>query len=135
MAHKTIQPEGWVRPKGYANGVLAAPGALLFVAGQIGWNGQEEFVGDDFLSQFDQALANVVAVVEAAGGSAKSITRLRIFAVDKTDYLSNLRDVGAIYRKHLGKHFPAMAMVQVSALIEDRALVEIEADAVIEADE
>ena len=130
--HKLILPEGWVRPKGYSNGVLArAGGRLLFVAGQIGWDGQEHFVGADFLSQFEQALSNVVAVVEAAGGVASDITRLRIFAVDKRDYLADLPAIGAIYRRHLGKHFPAMAMVEVSALIEDDARVEIEADAVI----
>lgn len=131
MAHTFVNPAGWPRPKGYNNGVLAAPGRLLFVAGQIGWGPDGVFARPGFLAQFDRALANVVAVVEAAGGDAASITRLRIFVVDKHQYLADVAEVGRIYRTHLGKHFPAMALVQVVALVEDEALVEIEADAVI----
>lgn len=128
---QTIQPEGWKRPSGYSNGVRAE-GKLLFVAGQVGWNPATcAFESDVFLKQFDQALANVVAVVRAAGGAPEHIARLTIYCVDKKQYLGALREVGAAYRAHLGKHFPAMAMVQVSALIEDRAQVEIEATAVI----
>lgn len=128
---QTILPDGWKRPSGYSNGVVAS-GKVLFVAGQVGWNPATcAFESDDFVRQFDQALANVVAVVRAAGGAPEHIARLTVYCIDKQRYLAALREVGGAYRAHLGKHFPAMAMVQVSALIEDRAQVEIEATAVI----
>ncbi|MBS2027537.1 MAG: RidA family protein [Deltaproteobacteria bacterium] len=126
-----IQPAGWKRPSGYSNGVVAS-GKQLFVAGQIGWNPTTcAFETDDFIQQFKNTLANVVAVVRAAGGEPSHIARLTVYVTDKKKYLADLPAVGAAYRAHLGKHFPAMALVQVSALVEDRALVEIEATAVI----
>jgi len=126
-----VQPAGWKRPSGYSNGVVAS-GKLLFVAGQIGWKPETcAFESDDFIKQFDQTLANVVAVVRAAGGEPAHIARLTVYVTDKKKYLADLPAVGGAYRAHLGKHFPAMALVQVSALVEDRALVEIEATAVI----
>ena len=132
MGHKVIQPEGWVKPKGYANGVLgAAGGQFLFVAGQIGWKPDGTFAGPDFLSQFEQALKNVVSVVEAAGGSASDICRIRTFVVNKQDYLKDLREVGRLWKETIGRHYPAMAFVEVSSLMEDEALLEIEATAVI----
>ena len=127
---KTILPEGWPRPKGYANGIVAE-GKLLFIAGQIGWNEREEFESDDFVAQVEQALKNIVAVLNAAGGKPEHIARLTWYVTDKKEYLSRLADVGAAYRRTLGSVFPTMSLVQVAALVEDRAKVEIEATAVI----
>lgn len=129
--HQTINPADWGLPKGYSNGILAAPGRLLFVAGQVGWNKEEKFESEVFADQFEQALANVMAVVEAAGGKAEDICRFTMYIVDKKKYLADLKSVGQAYRKHMGKNFPVMAMVEVSQLIEDQAQVEIEATAVI----
>lgn len=130
MAHQIIQPEGWAPAKGYANGVLAQDGTL-YVGGQIGWNGAQVFEHHDFIGQMEQALRNIVAIVEAAGGAVKDITRLTWYVTDKKDYLARQREVGEVYRRVLGRHFPAMTMVVVAGLIEDEALVEIEATAVI----
>jgi len=130
MIHKIVQPEGWTAPKGYANGVLAS-GKTLFVGGQIGWNEKQVFEARDFVGQMEQALRNIMAVVEAAGGRAEHICRLTWYVTEKQDYLSHQREVGEAYRRVLGKHFPAMTMVVVRALVEDEALVEIEATAVL----
>lgn len=128
-----VNPESLGAPKGYSNGVLFAPGgALLFVAGQIGWDGEGRFE-EGFVAQFDRAMANILTVVREAGGSAESIGRLTMYVTDKELYRAAIRDVGASYRRHMGKHFPAMALVEVKGLLEDRALVEIEATAVVPA--
>ena len=127
---RTVQPDGWPRPRGYANG-MAARGELLAVAGQIGWNAQEQFESELFADQFRQALANVVAVVEAAGGAALDIISLTIYVTDKREYIEQLQAVGQAYRDLLGKHFPAMALVGVAELLEPRAKVEIQALAVL----
>lgn len=132
MTHKIIQPEGWAPAKGYANGVLTADGTL-YVGGQIGWTAQQKFESHDFIGQMEQALRNILAVVEAAGGTAEDITRLTWYVTDKKEYMARQREIGAVYRAVLGRHFPAMTMVVVSALVEDEALVEIEATAVIKA--
>ncbi len=132
MKSAIINPAALGEPKGYSNGMLfEGGGSLLFVAGQIGWDGGQRIVSDDFVQQFAQALDNVVAVVREAGGDATSIARLLIFVTDKKEYTSRLKDVGAVYRQIMGKHFPAMSLVEVSALVEDLAKVEIEAIAVI----
>ena len=128
---ETVQPEGWAKPRGYSNGMVGR-GRTLCVAGQIGWDGQGVFVGEDLVSQFGQALRNVVAVVEAAGGSAKDIVRLTIYVTDLDAYRENLKPIGAAYREALGKHFPAMALLGVAGLVEPRAKVEIEATALLE---
>lgn len=128
MAHKIIQPDSWLPAKGYSNGVLTKEG-ILHIGGQIGWDHQKRFVSDDFVGQMAQALKNILQIVEAAGGTASDITRLTWFITDKREYLARQAEVGAAYRDVLGKHFPAMSMVVVSALIEDEALVEIEATA------
>jgi enamine deaminase RidA (YjgF/YER057c/UK114 family) len=128
--HKIIQPDGWKPAKGYANGVLAE-GARLYVGGQIGWNKDQVFERHDFIGQMEQALRNIVEVVESAGGTATDIVRLTWYVTDKKDYLAKQREVGEAYRRVMGKHFPAMTMIVVSGLIEDAALVEIEATAVI----
>ena len=125
-----IDPEGWPRPKGYSNGIVAQ-GRILAVAGQIGWNEREEFAGEDFLSQAVQAMSNVVAIVRAAGGAPRDIVRLTWYVVDKREYLAASKELGRAYRDHFGEHFPAMTLVQVAALLEDRARVEIEATAVL----
>ena len=130
MAHRIIQPEGWAPARGYANGVLAEDGHL-FVGGQIGWTSQQVFEARDFIGQMEQALLNICAVVAAAGGQIEDITRLTWYVTDKREYLARQREVGETYRKVLGRHFPAMTMVVVADLIEDDALVEIEATAVI----
>ena len=127
---KTILPEGWPRPKGYANGIVAE-GKILFIAGQIGWNEKEEFESDDFVAQVEQALKNIVAVLHAAGGKPEHIARLTWYVTDKKEYLARLPDIGAAYRRTLGAVFPTMSLVQVVALVEDRAKVEIEATAVV----
>jgi enamine deaminase RidA (YjgF/YER057c/UK114 family) len=132
MNFKLINPEALGTPRGYSNGVLTEPGGrLLFVAGQIGWNEKQTIVSEDFVAQFDQALANVVAVVTEAGGSSDQIARLVLYVTNKQEYTDNLSEVGKVYRSHLGKHFPAMALVEVKGLLEDKAKVEIEAVAVL----
>ena len=123
---ETIQPPGWKAPKGYANGVLAE-GGRLYVGGQIGWTGDQVFEARDFVGQMEQALANIVAIVRAAGGGVEHIVRLTWYVTDKREYLARQREVGAAYRSVLGRHFPAMTMVVVAGLVEDAALVEIEA--------
>ncbi len=125
-----LQPPGWRRPKGYSNGV-AASGRMVFVAGQVGWNAQEEFESDVFAEQFRQALANIVAVLDEAGAGPEHIVRMTMYFTDKREYLSQLAEVGAAYRETIGRNYPAMAAVEVSALMEDRAKVEIEATAVV----
>lgn len=131
MTNTIIQPEGWAPAKGYANGVLT-PSGTLYVGGQIGWNADQVFESHDFIGQMRQTLRNILDVVEAAGGTAADITRLTWYVTDKQEYLAAQRDVGAAYRDILGRHFPAMTMVVVSALIEDEALIEIEATAELE---
>ena len=128
--HEIIQPEGWAPAKGYANGVLTEDGRL-FVGGQIGWTAEQVFEVHDFVGQTEQALRNIRAVVEAAGGAPEHITRLTWYVTDKREYLARQRETGEAYRRVMGRHFPAMTMVVVAGLIEDEALVEIEATAVI----
>lgn len=129
-AHTILQPAGWVAPKGYANGI-AAEGRLVFVGGQIGWNGQCQFETDDLVGQVRQTLQNVVAVLAEAGAGPEHVVSMTWYLVDKKDYLASLREIGRAYRQIMGRHFPAMAAVEVAALIEDRAKVEIQAMAVI----
>jgi enamine deaminase RidA (YjgF/YER057c/UK114 family) len=128
-----LQPDGWALPRGYANGV-AAEGRMVFVAGQIGWNARGEFESDDFVAQVEQALANVVAVLHAGGAAPEDLVRMTWYVTDKAAYLARQRDVGEAYRRVIGRHFPAMTLVVVAGLLEDRALVEIEATAVVRAD-
>jgi len=128
--NQVLQPEGWVKPVGYSNGV-AAEGRLVFVAGQIGWNARGEFESDDFVGQFRQCLKNIVAVLAEAGAEAAHITSMTWYFVDKQDYLANLKAIGAAYREVIGRHYPTMTAMQVAALIEDRAKIEIQAIAVV----
>jgi len=124
---KTIQPEGWAPAVGYANGVACEGGRTVYVAGQIGWDAQQQFHSDDFVEQLDQALANVVAVVRAAGGEPEHVVKMTVYVTDLDAYRGSLREVGARWLKHFGRHFPAMALVGVAGLVERRAKVEIEA--------
>ncbi|QIE57477.1 RidA family protein [Pikeienuella piscinae] len=127
---KVIHPEGWAPARGYANGLLTPDGAL-HVGGQIGWDADQVFRSHDFIGQMEQTLRNVVAVVEAAGGCAADIARLTWFVKDKSEYVARQREIGEVYRRVIGRHFPAMTMVVVKDLIEDEALIEIEATAYI----
>ena len=127
---KILQPKEWAPPKGYANGV-AARGTQVFVGGQIGWNAQQRFESDDFVAQARAALANVVAVLAEAGARPEHLVRMTWYVVDKREYVASYAALGRVYREIVGRHFPAMTAVEVKALIEDRARVEIEATAVI----
>ena len=134
MPFTLINPESLGAPSGYSNGLLTdAAGKLLFISGQVAWDEKQQIVSDDFVEQFDRALANVIAVVNAAGAEPQQIVRLTIYVTDKLAYRERTREVGERYRKHLGKHFPAMVLVQVAGLLEDRAQVEIEGMALIPA--
>jgi len=130
MPHRIIHPDGWAPAKGYANAVQTGDGQL-FIGGQIGWTGAQVFESHDFIGQMEQTLRNIVAIVTEAGGVIEDITRLTWYVIDKKEYLSRQREVGATYRKVLGRHFPAMTMVVVAGLVEDDALLEIEATAVV----
>ena len=127
---KTLHPAGWPRPRGYSNGIVAE-GRLVFVAGQVGWTAEEKFAAEDFPGQFRQALENVLAVLAEAGAGPEHIVRMTWFLTDKGEYLDSLREVGAIYRELMGRRFPAMSVIEVSALIEDEAKIEIETTAVM----
>ena len=125
-----LQPPGWLPPKGYANGV-AATGKLIFVAGQVGWNRDCVFESDNFIAQADQALANVVAVLAAAGAGPAHVTRMTWYVTDREAYLEGARELGQVYRRHMGTHYPAMTLIQVAGLAEARARIEIEVTAVL----
>ena len=128
--HEFLNPPGWKAPKGYANGVLAK-GKFVFLGGLVGWNANQEFETIDFVGQATQVLRNIVAVLHEAGGKPEDLVRMTWYITDKQEYLANRAELGTVYRDILGKHFPAMAMVEVAALMEDKAKLEIEATAVI----
>lgn len=132
MSFDFINPESLGEPSGYSNGVLTeAGGRLLFVAGQIGWGQDQKINSSDLVAQFDRALANVISVVSEAGGAAEQIARLVIYVTDKNEYRARMKEIGESYRARMGKHFPAMVLVEVKGLLDDRAQVEIEATAVL----
>ena len=130
--HQFLHPSHWKPAIGYANGV-AASGRMVFTGGLIGWNAQQEFETDDFVGQVEQVLKSIVEVLACAGARPEHLVRLTWYVTDKRDYLSNLKEIGRAYKATIGRHYPAMALVQVAALVEDRAKVEIEATAVIPA--
>jgi enamine deaminase RidA (YjgF/YER057c/UK114 family) len=130
VTHKVLQPAEWARAKGYSNGI-AARGTQVFIAGQIGWNAQQKFAEESLAPQVRAALKNVVRVLEEAGGRPEHIVRLTWYLTSRQDYLDQLPQIGAAYRDVMGRHFPAMSVVQVSALMEQQAKVEIEATAVL----
>ena len=127
---QVLQPPAWARPRGYANGI-AASGRLVFIGGQIGWDGQCHFQSTDFVSQVRQTLHNVITILAEAGGKPEHIVRLTWYIVDKQEYLASGKQLGSVYRELMGNHYPTMSVVQVTALVEDLARVEIEATAVI----
>jgi enamine deaminase RidA (YjgF/YER057c/UK114 family) len=127
---KILQPNDWLKPKGYSNGIEAS-GRMIFVAGQIGWNSNQQFVSNSITDQTEQALKNICSVLSQANAGPTHITRLTWYVVDKKDYLNNAKEIGAIYRSVIGAHYPAMTLVEVKSLLEDQALVEIEATAVV----
>jgi enamine deaminase RidA (YjgF/YER057c/UK114 family) len=133
MTHEILHPKHWKPARGYANGV-AASGRMVFTGGIIGWNAECEFETDDFVGQVAQALRSIVEVLAEAGAKPEHLVRLTWYVTDKNEYLSNLKGLGAVYKEIIGRHYPAMALVQVVALVEDRAKVEIEATAVIPQD-
>ena len=128
--HTILQPEGWAKPVGYANGVVAR-GQLVFVGGQIGWNRHGAFETDDLVAQVRQTLRNVLDVLAEAGAGPQHLTSMTWYLTDKAEYLAKRKQIGQVYREAVGRHYPAMAAVEVTALIEDRAKVEIQATAVI----
>ena len=125
-----LQPDGWAPPRGYANGV-AAEGRMVLVAGQVGWNAQRQFETDDFVGQVEQALINIVAVLRSAGAGPEHLVRMTWYVTDKAAYVARQKDLGQVYRTVIGRHYPAMTLLVVAGLLEDRALVEIEATAVL----
>lgn len=128
--HRLLQPEGWAKPLGYANGVEAR-GRVIHVGGQIGWNGQCVFEAFDLPGQVRQTLQNIVDILAVAGAGPEHITTMTWYVIDRKDYVARAREIGAAYRATIGRHFPAMAVVQVAGLVEDAALVEIQATAVV----
>ena len=130
MTHQVLHPAGWVPAKGYANGI-AARGTQVFVGGQIGWNAQQQFESDDFIAQTRQTLQNVMAVLKEAGAGPEHMVRMTWYVIDRVEYNARLKELGGVYREVIGKHFPAMTCVEVAALMEARAKVEIEVTAVL----
>ena len=126
-----LQPPEWARPKGFSNGIAVRGGTTVYIAGQVGWIGEQRFVEKSFAGQFRQALANIVAVLAQAGGRPEHLVRLTWYVIDKEEYLGALREVGAAYRELIGRHYPVMAVVQVGGLVEPEARLEIEATAVL----
>lgn len=130
MTNQVLHPAGWVPAKGYANGI-AARGTQIFVGGQIGWNAQQQFESDDFIDQCRQTLQNVIAVLQAGGAGPEHMVRMTWYVTSRDEYNARLKELGAVYREVVGKHFPAMTCVQVAGLMEARAKVEIEVTAVL----
>ena len=131
MAMQTLLPPGWAPPIGYSNGIAVDAGRIVFIAGQVGWDGQQKFPREDFVSQFDQALANVIEVLAQAGGKPEHICRITAFCCDRRAYLAARNDLGAAWRRRMGKHYPAMSMIFVADLLDHPAVIELEATAVI----
>jgi enamine deaminase RidA (YjgF/YER057c/UK114 family) len=128
---QTLLPEGWAPPIGYANGIVVDAGRIVFIAGQVGWDAQQRFASAEIVPQFDQALQNVLAVLRKAGGEPHHIARITAFCCDKPAYLAARRELGAIWRKHMGRHYPAMSMIFVADLLDRPGVIELEATAVL----
>jgi enamine deaminase RidA (YjgF/YER057c/UK114 family) len=131
MSFTFINPESLGAPRGYSNGVLTNGGRLLFISGQVAWDKEQKIVSDDLVEQFDRALENLIAVVTEAGGTPTQVARLIIYVTDKDDYKQRMKEIGERYRARMGKHFPAMVLVEIKSLIEDGAKVEIEGIAIL----
>ena len=128
---QVLLPPGWAAPIGYANGIVVAPGRIVFIAGQVGWNAQQQFESADIVPQFEQALKNVLAVLAQAGGEARHICRMTAFCCDKPAYMAARRQLGAIWRELMGTHYPAMSMIFVVDLLDNPGKIELEATAVV----
>ena len=128
---KVLLPEGWSPPVGYANGIAADPGRVVFVAGQVGWNAAQRFESEEFAAQFEQALSNVLEVLRQSGGEPRHIARMTVYCCDKPAYLAARRELGPIWRRHMGDHYPAMSMIFVADLLDSPGKVELEATAVL----
>jgi enamine deaminase RidA (YjgF/YER057c/UK114 family) len=128
---RTLLPKGWAKPVGYANGVAVDPGRLVFIAGQVGWDAQQRFHSEDLVPQFDQALANVLAVLAEAGGRPEHVVRITAYCRDKPAYLAARRELGDIWRRRMGRHYPAMSMIFVDDLLDHPGRIELEATAVV----
>ena len=128
---QVLLPDGWAPPIGYANGIAVTPGRIVFIAGQVGWNAQQQFDSDQIVPQFDQALRNLLAVLAKAGGGPEHIGRITAYCCDRNAYLAARRALGAVWRQHMGGHYPAMSMVFVSDLLDHPACIELEATAVV----
>lgn len=130
---KVLLPEGWAKPIGYANGIAAKPGQIVFIAGQVGWTAEQVFESEDLVPQFEQALKNILAILAEAGGKPEHICRITAFCCDKPEYLRVRGELGGIWRKYMGKHYPAMSMIFVSDLLDHPGKIELEATAVVPA--
>ena len=128
---EVLLPPGWAPPIGYANGIAAKPGRIVFIAGQVGWDAQQRFHSEDIAPQFEQALSNVLSVLAQAGGTARNICRITAYCCDKPAYLAARRELGGIWRRHMGDHYPAMSMIFVSDLLDNPGKIELEATAVV----
>jgi enamine deaminase RidA (YjgF/YER057c/UK114 family) len=128
---QVLLPEGWSAPVGYANGIAVDPGRLVFIAGQVGWNAAQRFESEELPAQFEQALRNVLAVLRCAGGEARHVCRITAYCCDKPAYLAARRELGAIWRRHMGDHYPAMSMIFVADLLDRPGTIELEATAVL----
>jgi enamine deaminase RidA (YjgF/YER057c/UK114 family) len=131
MSHRVLCPPGWAPPIGYANGIEAAAGRIVFVAGQVGWNAQQKFESADIAPQFEQALKNILAILAEAGGKAEHICRMTAYCCDKPGYLAARKEIGRSWQRLMGKHFPAMTMIFVSDLLDAPGKIELEATAVV----
>jgi enamine deaminase RidA (YjgF/YER057c/UK114 family) len=131
MTQIVLQPEGWLPPVGYSNGIAVDAGRIVFIAGQVGWNVEQKFASEDLAPQFDQALANLLAVLAEAGGRPEHVCRITAFCIDRTAYLAVRSQLGAIWRRHMGRHYPVMSMIFVADLLDHPAKIELEATAVI----
>lgn len=131
MSHQIILPEGWPVPKGYSNGILAAKGRTLFMAGQVGWTPEEKFESDKLVPQFEQALKNIVTIVKEAGGKPEDICKMTCFCTDREQYLESRKELGKIWKEIIGNHYPCMSMIFVVDLLDHPAIIEIEATAII----
>jgi len=128
---RTLLPEGWAPPIGYANGIEVDAGSIVFIAGQVGWDAQQRFASEEIAPQFEQAIRNVLAVLALSGGEPRHICRLTAYCCDKPAYLAARRELGAIWRRHMGTHYPAMSMIFVSDLLDHPGKIELEATAVL----
>jgi len=128
---EVLHPKGWASPVGYSNGVVAAPGRIVFIAGQVGWDEQQKFQTAELAPQFEQALKNILAVLAEAGGRPEHVCRITGFCCDKKGYLAGRRELGRIWKRHMGRHYPAMSMIFVSDLLDSPGKIELEATAVV----